>query len=121
MKTTIGMITVALSALAGCASTPKEPSAAVSRAEVSVDQADQAGARRYDPGTLDTSKEKLGQAKAAALKGNAMASDQLAEQAQLDAELAAATARAANAKKAADEVKASTATLRGEIARQSAP
>ena len=119
MNTKLALLTLTVALLSACASTPK-PSAAVNRAEASVDQADQAGARRYDPGTLDTSKQKLGEAKDAAEKGNPVAADKLAEQAQLDADLAAATARAANARKAADEVNASTATLRAEIARQNA-
>jgi Domain of unknown function (DUF4398) len=120
MITKLGILTLAIGALAGCATTPPPPTVAMTRAETSVEQADQAGARRYDPGTLDTSKEKMAASRNEAQKGNKLAANQLAEQAELDAELAAATARSASAKKAADEVKASTETLRAEIARQAA-
>jgi hypothetical protein len=108
-----------LSALAACASTPR-PTEAIVRAETSVEQADQAGARRFDPGTLDTAKQELAQAKLAADKGQAAQASQLAQQAELDAELASARARSASAKQAAEEVRASTETLRAEIAHQAA-
>lgn len=110
----------ALCALTGCATTTPQPTEAMTRAESSVQQADQAGARRYDPGTLDASKDKLTKSKAAAERGDKRAAEQFAEQAQLDAELAAATARSENAQKAAAEVRASIETLRAEMARQAA-
>ncbi len=110
----------ALCALTGCASSTPRPTEAMTRAESSVQQADQAGARRYDPGTLDASKDKLAQSKAAAERGDKRVAQELAEQAELDAELAAATARSENAQKAAAEVRASIETLRAEMARQAA-
>jgi transposase-like protein len=110
----------ALCALSGCASPAPRPTEAMTRAESSVQQADQAGARRYDPGTLDASKDKLAQSKAAAERGDKRVAQELAEQAELDAELAAANARSENAQKAAAEVRASIETLRAEMARQAA-
>jgi transposase-like protein len=115
-----GMLAVAQLALAACASNAPRPTEAMTRAETSVEQADQAGARRFDPATLDMSKQKLAQAKTAADKGDARTASQLSEQAELDAELAAARARSASAKTAAAEVRASLETLRAEIARQEA-
>jgi hypothetical protein len=110
----------ALCALTGCATSTPQPTEAMTRAESSVQQADQAGARRYDPGTLDASKDKLAKSKAAAERGDKRGAEQFAEQAELDAELAAATARSENAQKAAAEVRASIETLRAEMARQAA-
>jgi hypothetical protein len=120
MTTKFLILTLALGGLAACASTPPPPTEAMTRAETSVEQADRAGARRYDPGTLDSSKDKMAASRIAAEKGDKPAAKQYAEQAELDADLAAATARSADAKKAADEVKAGTETLRAEIARQAA-
>jgi hypothetical protein len=119
MTTKFLILTLALGGLAACATKPP-PTEAMTRAETSVEQADRAGARRYDPGTLDSSKDKMAASRIAAEKGDKPAAKHYAEQAELDADLAAATARSADAKKAADEVKAGTETLRAEIARQAA-
>lgn len=113
-------VALALCALAACASSSVRPTEGMTRAEKSIEQADQAGARRFDPGTLDSAKDKLARAKAAADKGDTVTANQLTEQADLDAELAAARGRSADAKKAADEVRASLVTLRAELARQAA-
>lgn len=117
MNTKIATLAAALCALAACA-TSKPPTEAMTRASTTVEQADQAGARRFDPGTLDSAKDKLARAKVAAAKGDSVTANNLAEQAQLDAELASARARGATAKQAADEVRASIETLRSEIAHQ---
>lgn len=106
---------------AGCATTPPLSTEALARAEQSVEQADQAGARRFDPGNLDAAKEKLDQARAAAKKGDQKLATQLAEQAELDAELAAARGRSASAKIAADELRASLEALRSESTRPQTP
>jgi len=116
----LGLSIGALCALAGCASSAPRPTEAMTRAETSVEQADQAGARRFDPGRLDTSKDKLAKSKIAAERGDQRLANDLAEQAELDAELSAANARSESAKKAAEEVRASIATLRAEIARNAA-
>jgi hypothetical protein len=118
MNIKLATLAAALCALAACASSAPRPTEAMTRASTTVEQADQAGARRFDPGTLDSAKDKLAQAKVAADKGDSVTANNLAEQAQLDAELAAARARGATAKQAADEVRASIETLRSEIAHQ---
>lgn len=100
-------------ATVGCASTPK-PTEAMARAQASYEQADQADARRYDAGNLEAAKDKLAQANAAAEKGDMKKADWLAQQADLDAQLAGARARSAAAEKAAEELRASIATLRNE-------
>ena len=115
-----GFAAATLLALAGCATNAPLPTVAMTRAETSIEQADQAGARRFDPGMLDSAKDKLTRARAAAAKGDSRTANLLAEQSELDAELAAARGRNANAKTAADEVRASIETLRAETARQTA-
>lgn len=114
-----GFSALALCAMASCASTPR-PTEAMTRAQTSIDEADQAEARRFDPAGLGSAKEKLAQAKTAADKGDALTANRLAEQAALDAQLAAAKGRSASASKAAEEVRASIATLRAEIAHKAA-
>lgn len=106
--------------LGACASSPPRPTEAIARAESSYEQADQAGGRRYDPANLDLARDKLAQAKAAADKGRMKEADRLAEQAEVDAELAAARARSATAQTAAQELRASLSTLRDETQRQPA-
>ena len=114
-------LAVALLAGAGCATNTPVPTVAMTRAETSIEQADQASARRYDPGMLDSAKDKLTRAKAAAAKGDSRSANLLAEQSELDAELAAARGRSASAKAAAAEVNAALESLRAETARQAAP
>lgn len=106
---------------AGCATPPPPSTEILARAEQSVEQADQAGARRFDPGNLDSAKEKLDRARTAAKKGDQKLAAQLAEQAELDAELAAARGRSASATLAADELRASLEALRSESTRPQTP
>jgi len=113
-----GVLALAIFAVAGCSGNPPRPTEAMTRAQTSIDQADQAEARRFDPANLDSAKEKLSQAKTAADKGDTRNANRLAEQAELDADLAAARGRSASAAKAAEEVRASTETLRAEIVHQ---
>jgi Domain of unknown function (DUF4398) len=113
----LGVIALLVSVVAACATQQPVPNEALARAEQSVEQADQAGARRFDPGNLDAAKEKLAQARAAAQKGDKRNATLLAEQAELDAELAAAHGRSGSAKIAADELRASLETLRAETTR----
>jgi hypothetical protein len=114
-------LVLTLLAGAGCAANAPLPTVAMTRAETSIEQADQASARRYDPGMLDSAKDKLMRAKAAAAKGDSKSANLLAEQSELDAELAAARGRSASAKAAAAEVSAALESLRTETARQAAP
>lgn len=116
---TIGSIACTCALLGACASNEPRPTEAMTRAENSVNQADQAGARRYDPANLDSAQQKLSQARTAADKGDEAQANRLAQQAELDAELAAAKARSAESRKAAEEVRASTEALRSESQRQS--
>ena len=115
---TVSALCVAV--LAGCASAPR-PSEAMGRAELSVERATQADGQRADAASLESAKQKLADSKVAAQKGDMKTADRLAQQSELDAQLAAARARAASAEAAATEVRAGLATLRDEAARAAAP
>lgn len=107
--------------LAGCASKGPRPDAQIARAEASLVQADQAGARQYSGANYDAARDKLSDAKRLAEKGDNTPAAMLADQARVDAELAAASARHAAADKAAKEVRLATETLQQESNRQAAP
>ena len=111
-----GFITCALVALlsAGCGSEPKRPTEQLTRAQTLIEQAEKAGAQRYAAAELDTARNKLQSANKAADDGEQQQAIQLAEEAALDAELAAARASSGEAKKAAEEVGRSTEQLREE-------
>jgi hypothetical protein len=91
------------------------------RAQSSYEQADQAGARRYDPGNLNSAREKLAQANTAAERNDMRRAEWLARQAELDADLAGAHARAVIAETAAQEQRASISALRDETRRSPPP
>lgn len=105
--------------LGACASAPDlRPTEAIARAENSISQADQAGARRFDPAALDSSKQKVADAKVALDKGDQTQALHLAQQAEVEAEMATAKGRTAEANKAAAEIRASTEALRAESSRE---
>lgn len=103
--------------IAGCASTPAPvEQMAVSRAAVS--NASSAGANDFAPLQLRSATEKMDAAERAMTEKDYALARQLAEQAQVDAQLAAATARSAKAKKAADALQESSRILREELERK---
>lgn len=104
--------------LGACASQDLRSTEAMARAERSISQADQAGAGRHDPAALDSSRQKLADARTAEGKGDQTKALRLAQQAELEAEMATARGRTAEANKAADEVRASTEALRAESTRE---
>jgi hypothetical protein len=108
---------LAAAALAGCASSSPRPDEQLARADASVAQADQAGARQYSGTEFDMARDKAKEARRLADKGDNAPARMLAEQSELDAELASATARAKSSQKAAAEVQAGTQTLREETTR----
>jgi hypothetical protein len=108
----------AAAALAGCASSGPRPDEQIARADASIAQADQAGARQYSGAEFDMARDKAKEAHRLADKGDNDPARQLAEQAELDAELAAAQSRAKATQKAAAEVQAGTESLREETSRK---
>jgi Domain of unknown function (DUF4398) len=126
MRTTETMIRGALAgavatlALAGCASTPI-PNEKIAVAKVSVQRAEQAGAPELAPVEMQTARDKLAQAEKAAADRKAVPADQFADQANVDAQLAEATALEAKSHKASTEFDASLQALRQESLRNSQP
>lgn len=103
-------------AAAGCAGS-KLPPPDFSGPRSAIAEADQAGASESAPLLLRNARQKLQQAEAAAADDDMERAQFLAEEAAVDAELAAATARAANAQTAVDELRESIRVLREEIER----
>lgn len=104
--------------MVGCASTPAPlEQMAVSRAAVS--SASSTGGNEFAPLQLKSAMEKMDAADRAMAKKDYVHARQLAEQAQVDAQLAGAMARSAKAQKAADALQESSRVLRQEIDRKS--
>jgi Domain of unknown function (DUF4398) len=110
---------IALS-VAGCASTPI-PNEQIAVAKSSVQRAEQSGAPELAPVEMSTARQELASAEKAAANREALPATQWAEKANVDAQLAEATAQERRAHKAATEFDASMATLRQETQRSSQP
>lgn len=108
----------ATAALVGaCASRPP-PTEQMAVAHAAVTHAMNAGAQEAAPGDMRTARDKLERAKQAmANKENGMALH-LAQQAQVDAQLAEAKAHADKARKAAEAVQDGNSVLREEMNRK---
>ena len=110
-------LTFGMSALAA---TPiKSEKLAVAKA--SVQRAEQSGAPELAPVEMATAREKLARAEKAAADRDAKPTNLLAEQADLDAQVAEATAQQQRSHKAAMEFDASMQALRGEAMRATQP
>ena len=110
-------VTVAVAIfMAGCTSTPAPTEQmAISRAAVS--NASSAGGDEFAPLQLKSAMEKMDGAERAMSDNDYVRARQLAEQAQVDAQLAEATARSAKEQKSADALQESNRVLREEIER----
>jgi hypothetical protein len=106
--------------LAACASTPI-PNEKIAVAKASVQRAEQSGAPELAPVEMAAARDKLARAEKAAADRNAQPATELAEQANVDAELAEATARQQRSHKAAVEFDASMQALRSESMRSTQP
>ena len=102
--------------LAACASTPV-PNEKIAVAKASVQNAEQSGAPELAPVEMAAARDKLARAEKAAANGDAQPATQLAEQANVDARLAQATAQQQRSHKAAVEFDASMQALRSESMR----
>lgn len=114
------LIAAPLLALGACASNPDRPFQDLARAEASIEQADQTGAREYGAAELDAAREKLALARAAADNDENVTASRYAKEAAVDAELATALTRNRKAERAVEELNRSIETLRQEIARNQA-
>ncbi|GAC1306569.1 MAG: DUF4398 domain-containing protein [Steroidobacteraceae bacterium] len=113
----MGAVIVALSA---CASSPV-PLEKIAVAKSSVQRAEQNGAPEFAPVELAAARDKLGRAEKAASDHDVQPATMLAEQADVDAQLAEATAAQKRSHKAAMEFDASMQTLRQESLRNTQP
>jgi uncharacterized protein DUF4398 len=105
----------ALIAAAGCATTPV-PNEKIAVAKDSVQRAEAAGAVEAAPVEMASARDKLARAEKAAADHDAQPATQLAEQANVDAQLAEATAQQQKSHKAEMELEASLQALRNESA-----
>jgi hypothetical protein len=106
--------------LAACASTPI-PNEKIAVAKAEVQRAEQSGAPELAPVEMTAARDKLARAEKAAADRDAQPATQLAEQANVDAQLAEATAQQERSRKAEMEFDASMQALRQESQRSSPP
>jgi hypothetical protein len=106
--------------LAACASNNPPAAPALAAGAASYEAARTAGAPQYAAGEMDNARSKLERARALAAAGNVREAVRLAEQADVDAQLASARTRSERSRLALAEVQASLTTLRQELQRQSA-
>lgn len=99
-----------------CASTPV-PNEKIAVAKASLQRAEQSGAPALAPVELAAATDKLNRAEKAAADNQSQPATLLAEQADVDAQLAEATAEQQRAHKAATEFDASMQALRQESMR----
>ncbi len=108
---------IAVASLAACASFPPPvEQMAVSRA--AVGQATTAGAPTLAPAEMALARDKLARAETAMTAKEHERALALAQQAQVDAQLAEAKAEAAKSRRAAEALTAASQALREELARQ---
>jgi hypothetical protein len=105
---------------AACASTPI-PNEKIAVAKASLQRAEQSGAPELAPVELATARDKLTRAEKAVADRDAEPATLLAEQANVDAQLAEATAVQQRSHKAAMEFDASMEALRQESMRGTKP
>ncbi len=103
--------------LAGCASIPA-PTEQIATSKAAMNDALSAGGNEFAPLQLKSAIEKMESAERAMGDKNYVLARQLAEEAQIDAQLAGAMARSAKAQKAAEALQEASRTLRQEIDRQ---
>ena len=106
-------------AIVACAATPM-PVDKLAVAKTSVERAEQAQAAQFAQVELTTARNKLAAAQAAADKRDAELAARMADQAEVDAQLAESTARAKQQEGLATEMDASLRALRNETLRNGA-
>ena len=112
------MAAVAVMVMAGCAST-SAPTEQMAVSRVAVSNAMGAGGAEFAPVQYKSATDKLTAAERAMADEDYELALKLAEQAEVDAKLAAEMARSAKAQRAADALQEDIRVLRQEIDRQS--
>lgn len=113
----IGMAVAAVALMAGCAST-SAPTEQMAVSKAAVSNAMSAGGNQFAPMQFKSALDKMDAAEKAMAEENYELALRLAEQAEVDAKLAAEMARSAKAQQAADELQEDIRVLRQEIDRQ---
>lgn len=90
-------LTLAMSLLGACASTPEAPVGKINAAQDAIATAEQSGARQHAGAELDEAQQHLSKAERAITAERMLEAERLAEQARLAAELAAARTEAVKA------------------------
>lgn len=114
----IGTAAAAIVLMAGCASTPA-PTEQMAVSRTAISNAMSAGGNQFAPVQLKSAMDKMDAAERAMAEKNHELALRLAEQAEVDAMLAAEMARSAKARQAADAVQEDIRVLRQEIERLS--
>jgi hypothetical protein len=104
--------------VAGCASSPLAPTEQMAVSRAAVNAASSAGGNEFAPLQFNSALKKMDGAERAMARSDYVHARQLAEQAQVDAQLAVATARSVKAQKAADALLEDSRVLRQEIDRK---
>jgi hypothetical protein len=113
----VGIISVVGFIISACASIPP-PIEQMAVSKAAVTGATSAGGNEFAPLQLKSAMEKMDGAEQAMRDENYLAARQLAEQAQVDAQVASATARSSKAQKAASALQEDTQVLRKELNRK---
>jgi len=106
--------------LSACAANPVADEK-IAVAKASLQRAEQAGAPQAAPLELSAARDKLSRAEKANADHNLKPATELAEEANIDAQVAEATAQQQRSRKAATDFDASIETLRKESQRSSQP
>jgi hypothetical protein len=114
----LGVTVAAAILVAGCASAPPPPLELMATSRAAVSSANSAGGNEFAPIQLRTATEKMAAAERAMVDKNYELARTLAEQAQVDAQLAGAMARSAKATKAAEALQEDSRVLRQELDRK---
>jgi Domain of unknown function (DUF4398) len=112
----IGVTAVSAIFITSCASIPA-PTEQMAVSKVAVSNATSAGGNEFAPLQLKSAMEKMDGAERGMAVENYLEARQLAEQAEVDAQLATTTARSAKAQKAASALQEDNSVLRKEIDR----
>ncbi len=113
----VSVVVISAIFMVGCESIPA-PTEQITTSRTAVNNALSAGGNEFAPLQLKSAMEKMEAAERAMGEKNYVLARQLAEEAQIDAQLAGAMARSAKAQKAADALQEASRTLRQEIDRQ---
>jgi hypothetical protein len=116
-RTVAALAASMLVVLGGCATTPA-PTEQMAVSRAAIDDAISAGSAEYAPAEFRVAQRRLSAANAAFAAGEYGKAKKMAEDAEVDAKLAATTARSIKAQRAAAEVRESIRALQAELNRR---